>query len=242
MQVNTRRLYRSRQDRQLAGVAAGMAEYLDVDPTVVRILWILAGLFSGGLLILAYIILAFVIPEAPFTGATNPGWNPPTGAAPSQGWTAPAGTPPGQGWGNPAPAAPQWGSDWQAHAAAERRARGRGPGGALIVGTILVVFGVIALADSVIPAWAGAVVFGPALVIALGAALLVASVRRRDGGSAAAAGFGQAAYAAPAGGAAQPSQPSQPSVARAPAADDADATSQVDLTTGIDPQRDTDAR
>ena len=48
------------------------------------------------------------------------------------------------------------------------------------MGTILVVFGVIALFDSMMPAWFGAVVFGPALVIAIGAALLVASVRRRD--------------------------------------------------------------
>ena len=51
--MNPRRLYRCRRDRQLAGVAAGMAEYFDLDPTVVRILWILgaagdlAGLLSA---------------------------------------------------------------------------------------------------------------------------------------------------------------------------------------------------
>ena len=45
--MNPRRLYRSRHDRQLAGVAGGMAEYLEVDPTVVRLLWILS-VFLGG--------------------------------------------------------------------------------------------------------------------------------------------------------------------------------------------------
>ena len=161
-----------------------MAEYLDIDPTIVRILWILAALFSGGLMILAYIILAFVIPEAPFTGATNQGWTAPAGTAPGQGWSAAAGPAGYQAGSQPGAAAPTWSPDWAAQAAAERqareRSRGRGPGAAVIVGTILVVFGVIALFDSMMPAWFGAVVFGPALVIAIGAALLVASVRRRD--------------------------------------------------------------
>ena len=71
--MNPRRLYRSR-DRQLAGVAGGMAEYLDIDPTVVRILWIVVGIASGGLVLLAYLILALVIPQAPYAdGARCPG-------------------------------------------------------------------------------------------------------------------------------------------------------------------------
>ena len=66
--MNPRRLYRSR-DRQLAGVAGGMAEYLDIDPTVVRILWIIVGIASGGLALIAYFVLALVIPQAPWTVA-----------------------------------------------------------------------------------------------------------------------------------------------------------------------------
>ena len=38
---------------------------LDIDPTVVRILWIVVGIASGGLVLLAYLILALVIPQAP---------------------------------------------------------------------------------------------------------------------------------------------------------------------------------
>ncbi len=62
--MNPRRLYRCRHDRQLAGVASGMAEYLGLDPTVVRILWILS-VFFGGFTILLYIVLAFVMPLEP---------------------------------------------------------------------------------------------------------------------------------------------------------------------------------
>ena len=58
-----KKLYRSKTDRQLAGVCAGVAEYLNIDVTVVRVLWVLAALFWAGLL--AYIICAFIIPEKP---------------------------------------------------------------------------------------------------------------------------------------------------------------------------------
>ena len=66
--MNPRRLYRCREDRQIAGVASGMAEYLGLDPTVVRILWILS-VFFGGFTILLYIVLAFVVPLEPIGAA-----------------------------------------------------------------------------------------------------------------------------------------------------------------------------
>jgi phage shock protein C len=72
--VNGKRLYRCRQDRQLAGVAGGMAEYLEIDPTVVRILWILS-VFLGGFTLLLYVIMAFVVPLEPVGyGAPIQGW------------------------------------------------------------------------------------------------------------------------------------------------------------------------
>lgn len=215
-----------------------MAEYLDIDPTIVRILWIIAGLFSGGLMILGYIILAFVIPEAPYPGVAGPGWTAPAAPA-GQGWgapAAPAGQAPAAGYQAPAagysypPAqpAPAWNPDWAAQAAAERRSRGRGPGAAVVVGTVLIVFGGIALANSMMPAWVGAAVVGPALVIALGAAFLVASARRRDEPIAPTA---PAATGAAYGTAAADAQTFDAAMA-APATGtgyDADATSPVDL-------------
>ncbi len=58
-----RRLYRSRTDRMIGGVAGGMASYLGIDPILSRLIWV-ALLFSGvGFLL--YIIAWIIIPEAP---------------------------------------------------------------------------------------------------------------------------------------------------------------------------------
>jgi len=59
-----RRLYRSRNDRTLAGVCAGIAEYFGWDPTLVRVAWVLLTLL-GGSGILLYLIMWLVVPEAP---------------------------------------------------------------------------------------------------------------------------------------------------------------------------------
>jgi phage shock protein C len=66
MQVN-RRLYRCRHDRRLAGVSAGLAEFFVLDPTLVRLLWFLSIFVTGGLSILLYIGLAFIVPDEPLT-------------------------------------------------------------------------------------------------------------------------------------------------------------------------------
>ena len=62
-----KKLYRSRSDKKIAGVAAGMAKYLNVDVSVARLIWLLVCLFAGAGL-LAYIICALVIPEEPEDG------------------------------------------------------------------------------------------------------------------------------------------------------------------------------
>lgn len=58
-----KRLYRSRKERMLAGILGGIAEYFNIDPTLVRLLFV-AGIFmsSGGLFLL-YIISIFIIPN-----------------------------------------------------------------------------------------------------------------------------------------------------------------------------------
>ena len=61
-----KKLYRSRTDRKIAGVCGGFAEYLNIDPTLVRLLVAFAVLFAGTG-VLAYIVCAIVIPEAPET-------------------------------------------------------------------------------------------------------------------------------------------------------------------------------
>src|ERR1700739_2484652 len=59
-----RRLMRSSTDKKIAGVCAGLADYFDLDPTIVRVLWFLA-VFFAGTGFLAYIILWIVLPLAP---------------------------------------------------------------------------------------------------------------------------------------------------------------------------------
>ena len=81
MQYDTqRRLTRSSRERILTGVAGGMAEYFDLDPVVVRLLWIAAAILSGGLAIPAYIVMYMVMPRGDSTFAA-PGGYTPTGPA-----------------------------------------------------------------------------------------------------------------------------------------------------------------
>ena len=59
-----KKLYRSRTDKKISGVCGGLAKYLNIDVTIIRLIWALAAFFAGGGL-LAYIICALVIPEEP---------------------------------------------------------------------------------------------------------------------------------------------------------------------------------
>lgn len=59
-----KRLYRARDERMIAGVCGGLAKYFNVDPTLIRVLFVLAA-FAGGSAVLVYIILAIVMPEEP---------------------------------------------------------------------------------------------------------------------------------------------------------------------------------
>jgi phage shock protein PspC (stress-responsive transcriptional regulator) len=58
------KLYRSKSNRIIAGVCGGIGEYLGIDPTLIRLLWVLFSLSIGAGL-LAYIIAWIIIPEEP---------------------------------------------------------------------------------------------------------------------------------------------------------------------------------
>ena len=59
-----KKLYRSNANKKIAGVCGGLAKYLNVDPTIIRLIWALVVLFAGAGL-LAYIVCALIIPEEP---------------------------------------------------------------------------------------------------------------------------------------------------------------------------------
>ena len=63
----SRRLTRSRTDRMLGGVCGGLAEYLGVDSTAVRVVWVILTIIPGAILlgVFAYLVAWLIVPEAP---------------------------------------------------------------------------------------------------------------------------------------------------------------------------------
>ncbi len=103
-----RLLRRSRTDRYIGGVCGGVAAYLNMDATLVRVLTVVITLFTG-VPVIAYLVALFLVPEedvaprAPVGQVGDPVWGaggPPWAQAPNQ---PPASTPP---WQAPQPAAP----------------------------------------------------------------------------------------------------------------------------------------
>jgi len=169
------RLYRSRDERVLFGVAGGVAEWLDVDPALVRIVFALLVL-TAGIGLLLYIIMAIVVPEEPaYLGAPSMPGTPgaPGEAVPAS--TADAGmaaAPTGQGW-----------ADARAARRAARRAHRAESGGrgVVIFGAILIIVGAWFLLRRYVPALEGDIV-GPVILIVIGALLLAGAMSRPGSG------------------------------------------------------------
>jgi len=166
------RLYRSRTDRVLFGVAGGMADWLDQDPAVVRLVWALLVVFGGAGLIL-YIIAAIVMPEEPYEMASMP--------PPAQPGNDATGTPNAGPAGAPAGGTAAASSQGYPHSRAERRAArraARGPSsGGIVLGLLLILVGGWFLLRDVFP-WIDEQLFGPGILIAIGALLVVMALRR----------------------------------------------------------------
>ncbi len=215
------RLYRSPTDRVIAGVAGGLAVWLNVDPSLVRIAWVLLAIVSGGIFVLVYFVMMIVVPlpppgwvpqprgtagvpgwppSQPGAGAV-PGWDPGTGASwnatgapgapPPAGWTpsgspGPApGAPPQAGWapspGGPATAPGGWTAPPGTPPTQPQWVAPKVDSGAagIVAGAILVLLGVWFLVDQYVDIdWD---LVWPVAVIALGAVLIVAAMRRGRG-------------------------------------------------------------
>jgi phage shock protein C len=66
--AQTRKLYRSRTDRKLAGVCGGLAQYFNTDATLIRVLFVVLALLGGPGLVI-YLVLWIVVPEEPLGAA-----------------------------------------------------------------------------------------------------------------------------------------------------------------------------
>jgi phage shock protein PspC (stress-responsive transcriptional regulator) len=152
-----RRLYRSRTDTVLGGVASGLASYLNADPALVRIAWAILVPLTGGAALLAYIVGWIVIPEEP-TGAGAPipaasTSSDEAGASPSASTT---------GWTPPEPVR-----------------RGSGNAG-IWVGLGLVAIGAWFLVREYLPDLRWNLLW-PIIIVGIGVLILVSATRRREG-------------------------------------------------------------
>lgn len=170
--MNRRSLYRCRHDRRLAGVASGLAEFFDLDVSLVRILWVLS-IFVGGMGILLYIVMAIIVP-------LEPEYVPqPTPSTPGEPGESPAG-----GDGDPvmpgAPAGAHAHSGWHTAAVSHRHADGGSGFGATFFGILLILFGGLALIDGYLPGFADNGRFlWPAFILGVGALLVATAIRRK---------------------------------------------------------------
>lgn len=130
-----RRLYRSRTNKMLGGVCGGLGDYFNIDPVLIRVIFV-AGTFVTGIGLLAYILLWIIVPFEPIV--VNP-----------------------TDFAQPAP-----------NERPQTVPQMRKKGGGAVFGTILILIGLIFLADNFIPFfrfWD----FWPIILIALGAGLLL---------------------------------------------------------------------
>ncbi len=71
MASDIKKLYRSRNDRMIAGVCGGLGEYFGIDPTLFRLVFVIAAVFGGSGL-LAYLLFMIIVPQEPLQVADSP--------------------------------------------------------------------------------------------------------------------------------------------------------------------------
>jgi phage shock protein PspC (stress-responsive transcriptional regulator) len=146
-----KRLYRSRKDSIIAGVAGGIGEYLEIDPVLIRIAFVVSA-FAGGFGILIYIIAWIIMPEAPRTTPPEP--NPPSQADQPVGATTASPLP-----SPPTPEPP---------ASPSRNS--------VVGGLVLISLGAFFLADNFFPGF-DIFDYWPLILIAIGAGILYRAAR-----------------------------------------------------------------
>jgi phage shock protein C len=163
-----RRLTRSSRERMWAGVAGGLAEYFDVDPTLMRLMWVVATVVTAGLFVAVYVVMWVIMPLDVDAGA-GAAWKDPEGpaepaaagsvAADAAGWE-PAG-----GRGRPGRHDYWYGPDYHYHHVARKKRS---------AGIVLIVLGLLFLGSQAgLFRWINSGVAWAVVLIVLGAALLM---------------------------------------------------------------------
>ena len=146
-----KKLYRSRKDKMLGGVAGGLAEYFEIDPTLVRIAFVVT-LMLGGTGMLAYLILWIVVPEEPYT---FPGSDTSTGSPTTDEQQTPGSSSPND----------TFAAYTEAYTKQKQNRKS-------LAGWILIIIGALFLADNFIPHFCIGN-FWPLILVAIGAGLLI---------------------------------------------------------------------
>jgi phage shock protein C len=69
MSTPNRQLFRSRSNRMVGGVCAGIGDFFGIDPTIIRLLFVFSVIFGYGIVLLVYLALFLVVPEDPQTAS-----------------------------------------------------------------------------------------------------------------------------------------------------------------------------
>jgi phage shock protein C len=150
----TKKLYRSSRDRMLGGVAGGLAEYFEIDSTLIRILFVIT-LFIGGTGIIAYILLWIVVPEAPYYHyQQNPS---PENITPAEGELQPE-------------------KDIETYLNIQEEKKKKR---IVFGGIVLILLGLIFLADNFIPRFDASDLF-PLLLVAVGVGVLINAMKKNN--------------------------------------------------------------
>jgi len=158
--METKRFYRSTTDRKIAGVAAGLGEYFDIDPLLVRLIFVILALAGGGG-VLIYIILWIITPDKPFV------LNQPQNQSTMENQQSTQQNPEGS-YHTPAPGDPL---NTARH---DRHHRG-----SIIGGLVLITLGVLFLADEFIPRISFSDLW-PIILVVIGLGLLINSINKRN--------------------------------------------------------------
>lgn len=159
------RLYRARGNRVFGGVAAGLSEYLSIDPILVRIIFVIAAFFNG-IGLIAYIVMWIVVPEEPLIA---PNFSSSTQSAPADEQK--------QEENAEFTAENQATDNSQFNFQQQFTTKKSSNNGRLIGGSILIGIGVLLLSKSFFPFFDFADLF-PLILVGIGAGLIINSVRK----------------------------------------------------------------
>lgn len=159
-----KQLYRSRENKRLAGVCGGIAEYFNIDPTIVRLVWVLFTI-TYGIGILAYIVAVIIIPEKKIDFSQGQNYHDSQSNNQDQNYN--------QNQSNTGSH-----QDWNSNEHKEKDKydsfRGR-----IILGAAFVFIGILLLGSYFMPHWVGLRQLWPLILIAFGVLLLATGGTRK---------------------------------------------------------------